>query len=558
MTKDKGALPRQSLLTKLTRLIFMIGVASVLVFAAITLMLSITAVSANAVNDTRQAYDILMKLFMSDRNYIADDDFRIEKLMEYADPDDSELQKILKVSKQKMDIVCDAFDMDYFYLFDINEKDNAIIYYLMSVGSDDSKIKQKAIEYYTYGKTVKMDSLPDSMIRAKEGDENTDVDFTSNEWGTVITRYYPVRNLEGKVVMLLGAEYKAADLVIKIIFRLITVVLFVALLTAILLFITLVSTERRILVPIRGLSDAMDRFVRDYKNNDNVDGKKYLPEGIKYRDGSQDEIDDIADSFQRMSEDIDTYIKDINVLTEERINVSFQMELMKNVQDGIVPEFMRHETADYAVYAAAEPAKMFGGDFYDFFTLDNGKLVFFIGDVSGKGTNAAMFMIMVKTALKEKLKSGMAPNEALNTLNDDICEINPEGMFATIFAGVMDMNTGEIDFANAGHERPLVFCDKPYYQEMDTGIAIGLFEDAGIIPEKMSLAHNSGLLIYTDGVTEAVNPDDELFGSDRLLNYANGVSDIDTAQSKLKSTINDFYGTRERFDDLTFLTLFYK
>ena len=161
-------------------------------------------------------------------------------------------------------------------------------------------------------------------------------------------------------------------------------------------------------------------------------------------------------------------------------------------------------------------------------------------------------------ALKEKLKSGMAPNEALNTLNDDICEINPEGMFATIFAGVMDMNTGEIDFANAGHERPLVFCDKPYYQEMDTGIAIGLFEDAGIIPEKMSLAHNSGLLIYTDGVTEAVNPDDELFGSDRLLNYANGVSDIDTAQSKLKSTINDFYGTRERFDDLTFLTLFYK
>ena len=558
MTKDKGALPRQSLLTKLTRLIFMIGVASVLVFAAITLLLSIAAVSATAVNETGQAHSILMKLFMSDRNFIADEEFRIDQYMETVDPNNPKLQKLLEISKQKMDIVCDAFDMDYFYLFDINEKDHSIIYYIMSVGSVDSKAKQRVVDNYTYGKTVKLDKLSDSMIRARAGDENTDVDFISNEWGTVLVRYYPVRNMDGKVVMLLGAEYKAADLVIKIIFRLITVVLFVALLTSVLLLVTRISLERRILVPIRGLSDAMDRFVRDYKNNDNVDGKKYLPEGIKYRDGSQDEIDDIADSFQRMSEDIDTYIKDINVLTEERINVSFQMELMKNVQDGIVPEFMRHETADYAVYAAAEPAKMFGGDFYDFFTLDNGKLVFFIGDVSGKGTNAAMFMIMVKTALKEKLKSGMAPNEALNTLNDDICEINPEGMFATIFAGVMDMNTGEIDFANAGHERPLVFCDKPYYQEMDTGIAIGLFEDAGIIPEKMSLAHNSGLLIYTDGVTEAVNPDDELFGSDRLLNYANGVSDIDTAQSKLKSTINDFYGTRERFDDLTFLTLFYK
>ena len=561
MSEGRKTLPRRSLRSKLTVQIIAVGVAAVLLSAGIILIASSFFLTMSAKKNSQKAYMLLSEMLHNEREYFLDEQFSFEEMIKNGDDGDPDFQESLEHIRKAMEAVCKAYSIDYLYIFDVDEADNSIIYYVVAAFDQDAPAKQKIFKERSYGKVVSMDDDPktmETMLAAKAGDTDTRINLISNEYGAELSWSYPVFDKDGNVVVLLGMDYN-----LNYIFRFVAIILlamscFIVLFTAFVLLVVRRMMTRQLLVPIMAISGAMDQFVNDYSSQDRSKLQGFDLSGVIKRDDKQDEIDDIADSFQKMSADIDSYIKDVNALTAERMEVEAQMELTKHVQDGIVPESVREETSEYAIYATAEPAKMFGGDFYDFFINEDGRLVFFIGDVSGKGINAAMFMVMVKTALREKLGTGMEPADALNALNDEVCAHNPEGMFATIFAGILDLKTGEISFSNAGHERPLVFVDEPYYQNMDTGIAIGLFEDAGIIGERMRLAPNTGILLYTDGVTEAVSPSDELFGSKRLLAYASDVRDIDEAAAKLKNTINSFYGNRERFDDLTFMVVFYK
>ena len=561
MTEEKKALPRRSLKTQFSVKIFAIGVAAILLSVGITLLLVSLFVSASAKKHTKRGYELLVGMLSHEREYYLDEDFDFESLIENGDASDPQFQDALTHIKQAMQSVGKAFGMDYIYLYDIDETGHSIIYYVAATGDEQDPQKKETVAKLQYGTVVSMDRWPkmlERMRQARTGKEDAKVSLYSNEFGTELAWNYPIRNRDGKVIMLLGTEYDASGLVWSITFILLLTTGFIVALTAALLFLIRRMMEERLLQPIIAISDAMDQFVHDYSTGEGAGKKGYLRSEVIRQDDEQDEMDDIVDSFLKMSGDIDRYIHDLDDLHRQQMEYAVQMELTKHVQDGIVPETVRYESDRFALIATAEPAKMFGGDFYDWFLLDETRVAFLIGDVSGKGITAAMFMVMVKSSLSQKLRLGVPPAEALNTLNDEICECNPEGLFATIFAGILDTANGGIVFANAGHERPVVFCEKPYFQEMDSGIAIGLFEDAGIIEEHMTLAPGQGVLLYTDGVTEAVSPDDELFGEDRLLAYAPGIFDIDAAAASLKDQVNAFYGGRERFDDLTFLAMFYK
>ena len=240
----------------------------------------------------------------------------------------------------------------------------------------------------------------------------------------------------------------------------------------------------------------------------------------------------------------------------ERAKSETLVATAREIQNGIVPQTKYYSATGVEIFASAQPAKAVGGDFYDIIPLTGRRIGIVMGDVSGKGIPAALFMAVVKTMIKDRLLSGMPPEEALNTVNDEICAENPKDMFATVFAGVFHGQDGKFEFANAGHMPPVRIGSANRFMKPDTGIAIGIFEDAGIIREEVFLKKGEGLFFYTDGATEAINAAKEAYGTERLLNACAG----DNAKSLIENVTADVAGFShglEQFDDLTMLALFY-
>jgi sigma-B regulation protein RsbU (phosphoserine phosphatase) len=318
----------------------------------------------------------------------------------------------------------------------------------------------------------------------------------------------------------------------------------IALLFIVILFIVFIN--KKVFAPIKVISRRMNSFIDERQ-------KDVEPLNIK----SGDEIQEIANSFEKMSKDINSYIETNQKLITESVQAKVQMDVANRIQCGIVPSHIKIDGEKYSVFGYAKPAKEVGGDFYDCFTLADGRVCIFIGDVSGKGIGAALFMVMVKTMLKDYLNSGLSPAAALNIVNDTICNTNPEGMFATVFVAIFNTQNGEVCYANAGHTKPVLLGENNNFLSVESGVAVGLFEDIGICDGNVTIT-NGGLLLYTDGVTEAINDKKQFYGEKNLLNAINGTYSAEKVINNLNCSVNDFVGKNEQFDDYTVIALSYK
>ena len=314
-------------------------------------------------------------------------------------------------------------------------------------------------------------------------------------------------------------------------------------------FVLLILVRRRITLPLRVISESMERFALD-------SSRKPAPLNIPYGD----EIGGIAESFEKMTEDISTYVNNIEVLTREKVETNVQLDVARRIQNGLVPEQCALEGFGFRIRAMTRPAKAVGGDFYDCFRPDETSVCIFMGDVSGKGISAAIYMAMAKTLIREKLAEGLSPAEALSQTNEALYTQNPEGLFATVFAGILNTRTGELRYANAGHTFPVLLKKEPAYLYPDSGIALGLFEDVEIQDESLNLAFGEGILLYTDGVTDAVNPQREFFGKDRLLEAVRQSPEEEITPEnvlyRLRAAVGTFCDGNEPFDDMAVLVMF--
>ena len=313
------------------------------------------------------------------------------------------------------------------------------------------------------------------------------------------------------------------------------------------MIILLILVRRRIIQPIAVISESMSRFAGD-------GSRKPEPLRIKYLD----EIGQIASVYNKMTADISTYVGSIESLNREKLEAKVQLDIARKIQYGLVPEKATLHGVGFRACAATRPAKEVGGDFYDCFQRDEHSVCILMGDVSGKGTIAAIFMAMAKTMIREKLLAGMNPAKALIQANDELCGQNPEGLFTTAFAAVLDLRTGELLYANAGHTRPVLLRTPPSLLYPDPGIALGLFRDEDLKDHTLSLGPAEGILLYTDGVTEAVNPRQQLFGEQRLLETLKTVPDSSDAEkilSAVTQAVEDFSEGGESFDDMAALVL---
>jgi anti-sigma regulatory factor (Ser/Thr protein kinase)/HAMP domain-containing protein len=266
--------------------------------------------------------------------------------------------------------------------------------------------------------------------------------------------------------------------------------------------------------------------------------------------------------FSSLSDDINSTVATLKrYIGEAAARIDKELEYAKQIQLSALPSNFP-DTDDYGIYAQMIAAKEVGGDFYDFYTFDGNTVLFLAADVSGKGIPAAMFMMTAKTIIRELAERGLPVDEIFTLANEKLCENNESGMFVTAWMGKIDLSTGVLSFANAGHNPPvLVHADgKCEYLKSRTGFVLAGMEGMKYRANEMTMNKGDRIFVYTDGVTEATDTNETLYGEERLLSYIekNKGTKAEEMLSGLKEDIDLFAGDAPQFDDITMLVFDYK
>ena len=272
---------------------------------------------------------------------------------------------------------------------------------------------------------------------------------------------------------------------------------------------------------------------------------------------SRDEIGDLARGFNKMQDDLKLYTENLKTVTAEKERIGAELNVATQIQAYMLPRtfppFPQNKEID--LFASMTPAKEVGGDFYDFFLIDQDHLALVIADVSGKGVPAALFMVNSKTMIKNRAMQGGTPAQILEDVNNQLCEGNAADMFVTCWLGICDLSTGIMTAANAGHEFPAICgSDRKFELLKDKhGFVLAGMEGARYRDYTIQLEQGGSIFVYTDGVPEATDADSAMFGADRMLESLNQRSDKkpDVFISQVGSAVKEFTGEAPQFDDIT-------
>ena len=248
----------------------------------------------------------------------------------------------------------------------------------------------------------------------------------------------------------------------------------------------------------------------------------------------RNEIGELAGDVTELAKEIDAYVDEISTITAEKERIGAELSLATEIQVSTLPHIFPPfpERDEFDIYAVMDPAREVGGDFYDFFLIDDDHLGLVMADVSGKGVPAALFMMISKIIVKNCAIIGMSPAQALSTANDMLCDNNRAEMFVTVWAGILEISTGKLIAANAGHEYPAIKKPGGKYELFrdEHGFVVAAMEGLEYKEYELQLEPGSALFLYTDGVPEATNPEKELFGTDRMIEALNTEPDADAEQ----------------------------
>ncbi len=370
----------------------------------------------------------------------------------------------------------------------------------------------------------------------------------------VVTSFAPILDKSGKPVALVAAEFKGESIFIKIIeFNLATLgIVLVSSIIPIIIFYR--KTKKGVLMPIKQLNSAAKQMVGD------LESEKVISPDIH----TGDEIEELSDSFEQMNVELRDYIRQLRLATAEKERIGAELNMAKDIQEAQLPNTFPAfpDRKEFDIYASMTPAKEVGGDFFDFFFVDDDHLAMVIADVSGKGIPASLFMMISKILIKNRLKAGDSPSAALERVNNQLIEnnIKPK-QFVTVWLAVLELSTGKGKAANAGHEHPVLKRADSAYElvEYRHSPPVSLVRKMRFREHDFEMRPGDRLFVYTDGVAEAMNKDRELFGTDRLLTVLNSDRNASPQQvlENVTNGINAFVGDAEQFDDITMLSFAY-
>ena len=373
------------------------------------------------------------------------------------------------------------------------------------------------------------------------------------EFGLIGTARVPIYDSTGKGVAVVGVDLNMPNVVrMMLIFlaSVIGIVLVVTVLGAVLFYSKI---NRNVLQPIKKLEKAADDLVT------NIDQDVQFNVDIH----TGDELESLAGSFEQMDIGLRRYIHELSAVTAEKERIGAELNVATQIQADMLPRIFPAFPArkDFDIFASMDPAKEVGGDFYDFFLVDDDHLALVMADVSGKGVPAALFMVIAKTLIKNRVIAGDSPEEALGHVNEQLCEGNEAQLFVTVWLAIIELSTGRGVAANAGHEHPAIRKAGGKY-ELDIykhSPAVAVMEGMRFRQHEFQLEPGDCLFVYTDGVTEATDSHNELFGTDRMIDALNSEPKASPADllSIVKKSIDGFVGEAPQFDDITMLNLQY-
>lgn len=325
--------------------------------------------------------------------------------------------------------------------------------------------------------------------------------------------------------------------------------------------VLLLYIQKNITEPVEQMSQAAADYLRDDGENaeNGLEGKAF-----KTYECLNSEVGELAISLSQMIRNIEVYIENLTAMTADKERIGAELSIATHIQSSMLPCIFPAfpDRKEFDVYATMNPAKEVGGDFYDFFMVDERHVAVVMADVSGKGVPAALFMVIGKTLIKDHTQPGVSLGSVFSDVNNLLCDSNSESMFITAFEGVLDLVTGEFTYVNAGHETPYV-CRKGESfdaHKVCPGFVLAGLEDMRYEEGRMQLAVGDRIFLYTDGVPEATNADCEMYGSGRLHNVLNEYKDkeLEELLAKIKADVDSFVGEAPQFDDITMLCLEYK
>lgn len=390
----------------------------------------------------------------------------------------------------------------------------------------------------------------------RTGEEIKDEYFVrySKKYGYLTSSILPVKDSGDKTVALLFVDVHMEVIVSTLVGYIFRVLVISAALLAVFGICYFIFMKRCIIEPIK----VIKQNAYDFEESDGqlTDTLSLVRTG--------DEIQELAETISSMEHAIVRYIAHIERVTAEKERIGAELSVATQIQADMLPRIFPAFPGrkEFDIYASMTPAREVGGDFYDFFLVDENHLAMVMADVSGKGVPAALFMVIAKTLIKNSAQTGKTPAEILADVNDRLCEGNEAELFVTVWLAVLEISTGKGTAANAGHEHPILRRQGGKYELVKYRHSPAVATMEGLIFKEHEFELNPGdsFFVYTDGIPEANNKEHELFGTERMLDVLNRMPDAEPKKvlENVMEGINDFTAGAEQFDDITMMSFLYR
>lgn len=460
-----------------------------------------------------------------------------------------------KKTLETMEKLCNSSGSTFIYVIRPDLTDYGHITFLFSTIKENSRYTRYEFGYVRETTNDEYREKYRNLYENKSEHELVIRDKGYIETDPHITAMVPVKDAEGNTTAILCVQ-RQMDKLVNVrntyIWKVFLVLIFMMVLVIVVQFIYL---SHVCLIPVKKITLEASRFAKENKMPE-----KKLTETVR----NTDEIGVLASSIDLMEERITQYFDDLTKATAEKERINTELSLARRIQASMLPSIYPAfpERNEFNIYASMDPAKEVGGDFYDFFLVDNDHLCVVMADVSGKGVPAALFMMASKIILANNAMVGKTPAQILTDTNNTVCLNNREEMFITVWLGILEISTGKLTAANAGHEYPaLMKSDGKFELFKDKhGLVIGGMSGIKYNEYEIQLTPGSRLFLYTDGVPEAANGNGVQFGAERMieaLNEDNSVSPEKILKNVRKS-VDGFVRDAEQFDDITMLCVEYK
>ena len=458
-------------------------------------------------------------------------------------------------ANEKLDVLTSTAELAYIYVSVISPDYKKRTYVFDTV---NPLALAEGSTIIPFGKVSSLENKDEAYIEnlrivLEEGREYSS--FSYKKEGGHITTATPLYNSSGKVCAIMSIvkpmnevkEYKQKYLRSIIISAIILTLLFIVL-YALFLFL-------RVIRPILLITYETSHFAEHHGGLS----------GLLKQIHTRDEIGTLAKSIEKMSLDMSKYIEDLTHATAEKERLGAELNVATQIQAEMLPRvfppYKNHPEVE--LYACMTPAKEVGGDFYDFYLIDDDHFGMVVGDVSGKGVPAALFMVITKTLLKDACAHSINPAEIFERVNTILCEGNESGLFVTCWMGILTLSTGELNFANAGHTAPIIKTNGQIkYLSSKPNLMLAAMDGIQYTNNTLKMNKGDRLFIYTDGITEATNEYDELYGENRLLKILSSVQDKEKSPRDIldivRNDLDDFVLEAPQFDDITMLSMIYK